>query len=207
MSSGGVPATKELLRALKDQGWNVDTTKQGHYKALAPDGVGIVLFADTTEPRGMKNNLADLRRNGFQWPPPPKPRPVIEPLRSLLEAAKPAPMPTDWGSPERVVQSAARVNGSNGSNGHVAVMPDDGRRHARPAPDLDSLFKNLKDVKVELGAVESRLLDAERVVRQAEAALADAKEKARVAQDEVDMVKRLVMEAKAEFDQVFDVSA
>lgn len=168
---GGVPTTKELLRALDDQGWSIEKTKQGHYKAKGPAGAGLVTFCNTDEPRGMKNNISELRRNGFQWPPPERVRP------------------------------AKTVDLGSGPFTATAV------RAAATPPDMDALFKNLKDTRAELAGLQAKYEEAERECDRRRVLLGEAQEAARAAKDEVDMMKRLVMEAKAEFDQVFDVSA
>ena len=50
MSNGGIPSAKELLRELREQGWRVEHTTQGHYKGFAPNGKTIVTFSVTDEP-------------------------------------------------------------------------------------------------------------------------------------------------------------
>lgn len=152
-----VPSVRELLGELKDQRWNVERTKNGHYKALAPDGKGISTFADTNEPRAMKNCIADLRRHGFVWPP------------------------------ER--------------NGHRHPQAE---AVQQAKPDLDALFQNLKDAKLELSTYEARYEECQTEVRRVEARLAELKGKAKIALEEVDVARRIVMEAKAEFDLVFE---
>jgi hypothetical protein len=126
----------------------------------------------------MKNNLAYLRRTGqFQWPP--------------------------------ADHKSAPRNGER-----VADVPIQ-RATTPQALDLDALFKNLKDAKSELSATETRHETVMTAVRQAEAALeearrraeiavAEAKERARRSQDDLDAARRLVMEAKAEFDAAFE---
>jgi hypothetical protein len=171
---------------LVDQGWRVESTKQGHYQGFAPDGRTLITFAETNEPRAMHNNLADLRRTGqFQWPPPDR--------------------------------RLARTNGSPAIDqpleSSVTAKPC-----AAPQSDLDTLFKNLKAAKSELVAMEARHNTVIAAVRDAEAALeqarrlaeragAEATERARLSQDDLDLARRLVMEAKAEFDAAFEWNA
>jgi hypothetical protein len=187
MSNGGIPSTRELLRELQDQGWRVDQTKQGHYQGFAPDGRTLITFCETAEPRAMKNNLADLRRTGqFQWPPPDR----------------------------RGKRNGAVVHAPEVVTPIQSVQP---RQSAR-APDLDALFGNLKDAKVQLRAVEAQHETVMTAVRQAEAALEEAKrraelalsearERARRSEEDMDAARRLVMEAKAEFDAAFEGDA
>lgn len=187
MSNGGIPSTKELLRELREQGWRLDQTEQGHYKAFAPNGRDLVTFCDTSEPRAMKNCLSQLRRtNQFQWPPPDKR--LLR--RTDGQAAVPAAAP---------LAEAPRAPGPK-------------------TRDLDDLFKNLKDAKAELGTTEARHeavmvsvrqaeVAAEEARRRAEQAVAEARDRARRSQEDLDAARRLVMEAKAEFDAAFEETA
>ena len=182
MSAGGIPSTKELIRELREQSWRVEQTGNGHYKTFAPDGRTLITFADTSEPRAMKNNLADLRRTGqFQWPPPN--RRSAEPANELPSGTGISPL-----------------------------------AKASAPPNLDALFKNLKDAKSELTAMESKhevLMDAvrqaeaalEEAKRRAERALGEAQDRAQRSREDVDLARRLVMEAKAEFDAAFEGNA
>lgn len=189
MSSGGIPSTKELLRALREQGWRLDQTVHGHYKGFSPDGRELITFADTNEPRAMKNCLAQLRRtNQFQWPPPDK-------------------------------RMLRRTNGEHAAGAPIAETPIASSREAGPKQrSLDDLFRNLKEAKLELGTMETRHETVMAAVRQAEAALEEAqrragmavdqaKDQARRSQDDLDAARRLVMEAKAEFDAAFEGNA
>jgi hypothetical protein len=188
VSSGGIPSTKELIRALRDQAWRVETTSQGHYKGFAPDGRTLITFCETSEPRAMKNNLSDLRRTGqFQWPPPHR--------------------------------RANENDGARGGDvGTIESIPKVVQPKQPPERDLDALFRNLKDAKAEFTAAESRhsvVMDAvrqaeaalEEAKRRAERALAEANARARSSQEDLDLAKRLVMEAKAEFDAAFEGNA
>lgn len=62
---------RPILAELKAQGWEVEQTKQGHYRAVPPDpSKSLVHFAASLEPHALKNTVHDLRRSGFDWPPP-----------------------------------------------------------------------------------------------------------------------------------------
>ncbi len=190
MSNGGIPNTKELMRELREQGWRLDRTIQGHYKAFSPDGHELVTFSDTNEPRAMKNCLAQLRRtNQFQWPPPDK--------RMLRRTSgeRQAPVAEATGAPTDALRASAPKTST-----------------------LDDLFQNLKAAKAELGTMEEHHDAVMATVREAEAALeeakrraemavADARERARASREDLDVARRLVMEAKAAFDAAFEVSA
>ncbi|NUR01387.1 MAG: type II toxin-antitoxin system HicA family toxin [Streptomyces sp.] len=59
---------RKLEKALKEQGFEVVPTKNGH-KTVYKDGRRITTMAGTpSDTRSAKNTLADLRRAGFQWP-------------------------------------------------------------------------------------------------------------------------------------------
>jgi hypothetical protein len=57
-----------LVKEAEGQGWRVQRTKKGHWRLLAPDGVGIVIAAGTpSDRRGFDNTVASMRRYGFIW--------------------------------------------------------------------------------------------------------------------------------------------
>jgi predicted RNA binding protein YcfA (HicA-like mRNA interferase family) len=59
---------KEIVKAAEKQGWRVETTKKGHLKFLAPDGInGLTTGGTPSEHRAIANLLASLRRYGFKW--------------------------------------------------------------------------------------------------------------------------------------------
>lgn len=78
VSTHAIPSPRELIEALELQGWAVSRQGNGHWKAQAPTGTGLVHFARSQESRAMKNTLSDLRRYGFEWPTPKKARAGIE---------------------------------------------------------------------------------------------------------------------------------
>jgi DNA repair protein RadC len=56
---------RPLISDLQHQGWRIEQTKQGHYKAFPPDPrAPMVLFS--TNPHAMKQVLSQLRRSGYQ---------------------------------------------------------------------------------------------------------------------------------------------
>ena len=58
---------KEILREAEGQGWRVEEGSKNH-KLYSPDGEGLVIVAKTpSDPRGLKNAVARMRRYGFQW--------------------------------------------------------------------------------------------------------------------------------------------
>ena len=57
---------EKLRKAAISQGWRVEYTNKGHYRWLAPDNKTIVVSgSSTSDRRGMKNQLALMRRAGF----------------------------------------------------------------------------------------------------------------------------------------------
>ena len=62
---------RELVAEAERQGWRVELRPNGHWRLLAPDGVGMLTVAGTPSDRRWKaNSIARMRRHGFVWPPP-----------------------------------------------------------------------------------------------------------------------------------------
>lgn len=59
--------TAKLVKALRAQGWEVEKTRGGHWKAIPPDKTqDIVHFASTpSDHRALRNTVAQLRKSGF----------------------------------------------------------------------------------------------------------------------------------------------
>jgi hypothetical protein len=61
--------TKKLVKAAEAQGFSVTPTRNGHL-SVSKDGRRIAVIAGTASDwRTWRNTIADLRREGFQWPP------------------------------------------------------------------------------------------------------------------------------------------
>lgn len=62
--------TKELIKELQDQGWTVDQTSQGHYRATPPDPDKQIVHmgGDSGDYRAVRNNIARLKKSGFNPP-------------------------------------------------------------------------------------------------------------------------------------------
>lgn len=61
--------TKELIRELRKQDFEVDQTSQGHYRVKPPDpDASIVHMSDSRDPRAWKNSVSQLRKSGFVPP-------------------------------------------------------------------------------------------------------------------------------------------
>lgn len=60
-----VGSVRELVRALRAQGWRVEVSGGGHYRCEAPSGALVFMPATPSDGRrGMRNTLAVLRRAG-----------------------------------------------------------------------------------------------------------------------------------------------
>ena len=58
---------RKLIKALEDQGFEVATSKRGHYLVLLEGRRVATLAGTASDTRSLKNGLAQLRRAGFQW--------------------------------------------------------------------------------------------------------------------------------------------
>lgn len=60
---------RKIVRALQQQGFEVETTSKGHL-LVTRDGELIAVLAGTASDwRSLRNGLAPLKRAGFRWPP------------------------------------------------------------------------------------------------------------------------------------------
>ncbi|TME30806.1 MAG: hypothetical protein E6I66_08625 [Chloroflexi bacterium] len=58
---------RELVEKARRQGWRAEQLPNGHWKLLAPDGIGIVWLAGTpSDHRWRKNAISRMRRHGFR---------------------------------------------------------------------------------------------------------------------------------------------
>lgn len=59
----------KILKELETQGFTHRRTKKGH-RVVTKDARIVAVFACTpSDPRSVKNSLADCKRAGFVWPP------------------------------------------------------------------------------------------------------------------------------------------
>lgn len=66
---------RPILQELRNQGWKLEDTNNGHARARPPDPKhDIVVFSRCEEPRAIKNVISQLKKSGFIWPPPPRER-------------------------------------------------------------------------------------------------------------------------------------
>lgn len=57
---------RDVLRALREQGWTVEKRKGGHFRLTTPDGERVFIGSTPSDSRSHRNNLALLRRKGLR---------------------------------------------------------------------------------------------------------------------------------------------
>lgn len=74
--------TKELIRELRSQGWEVEKGNSGHYKCTPPNPKMDIVYMSTTSSdfRAMRNNISQLKKSGFVSPWEPDSRRGEEPM-------------------------------------------------------------------------------------------------------------------------------
>lgn len=62
---------KKIIKEAERQGWRVEMRSK-HYMAFPPDKSHgpVTLPVSPSDHRAVKNVLSEMRRRGFQWPPP-----------------------------------------------------------------------------------------------------------------------------------------
>ena len=78
-----------LLARLKEQGFRVERTGRGHWKAVPPDPARrLVHFSRLQEPCAFRNTIAHLRQSGFVWEETPRStRTALALVRGAADAA------------------------------------------------------------------------------------------------------------------------
>lgn len=56
---------RPILRAIRAAGWVLERCRSGHYKTFPWRSQRPIIFAATSDPRGLANIRADLRRAGL----------------------------------------------------------------------------------------------------------------------------------------------
>lgn len=62
---------KKLVKEAERQGWTVEPGRKGQLKLVPPDPTKQIVYVHGTpsDQRAIKNKIAEMRRQGFQWPP------------------------------------------------------------------------------------------------------------------------------------------
>lgn len=61
----------DVLAELERQGFHARRTRRGHWLVRNKDGQRVIttLSGSASDPRALRNGLAQLKRAGFRWPP------------------------------------------------------------------------------------------------------------------------------------------
>lgn len=62
---------KKVTREAERQGWRIERGRKGQFKLIPPDPARQIVFVHATpsDHRAIKNAIAEMRRQGFRWPP------------------------------------------------------------------------------------------------------------------------------------------
>lgn len=171
-TSAGTKEFRPVLDELEAQGWLVEQTRNGHVKAVPPDrSKEMVHFSMSVDARAMRNAIADLKKQGFEWPPPdrrPKlhlvspqeEKPVHQPT---LPARLPIPSETDSPSANLDLSNEVRLNQLftelKEARSYLALAETD-LRDKRAA--VQAATQAAEAAVVELDAAQQRMADAKR---------------------------------------------
>lgn len=201
---------KVLRRELAAQGWDLEQTAQGHWRAKPPDRAqGIVHFSNSEDTHAFKNTLAALRKTGcFNWPSrfqAPKDRgvpgqlapPVVAPgtvADALAVEEAIVAEQRGWDeSPEPIAEDLIELR-------PVPVPPSPPAPVTSAEPSLDALFVSLRDARRYLHMADEH-------VAETAAAFAEAQRELESATREREAARAALARAKAEFDRAFDPPA
>jgi hypothetical protein len=169
---------KKILVELRRQGWLVEQTTAGHWRATPPDPLaGLVHLSSGAETHAIHNVLRDLRQRGFIWPPPSKNELRAQRIDDVEEVEE-----------EETMQAVETALPTPAPAIERAPIPTDEL--------LEQYFSQLKAAKQFALQTERELHDAEEMVRESIAARDAAQEKN--AQAQVALAK-----SKKDFDLVF----
>jgi hypothetical protein len=169
---------KFVITELERQGWEVERTSQGHWRARPSDKTKqLVHFSTSDDRHSLKNVLADLRRSGFEWPPPSK-----KEERS-----------------ERPSQPGMDVDDFDFSpmTDPVPVVPSPPETQEQI---MDRLWTDLKESKGYLNLADEHMKECERRLEEAQQAFNDAKMEREQAAEKLRVIKE-------RFDAAFEVAA
>jgi hypothetical protein len=176
---------KAIVEELPRQGWTVEPTTRGHFKAVPPDPTQeIVHFSHSDDHHALMNVIRDLKRRGFVWPPPSKKDIAVE--RRLDAEDNPTVKACDVCGLVECLCSEA------GYDSHI--LPE------TPEAKMDRLFAELKDAKTYVALTHEQLQEWKKRVEDATRALteADAEHSRAVA---------AMQKLKTDFDRAFEAAA
>lgn len=181
---------KDVTAALREQGWKLERLLSGHYRAQPPDPKQplVHLKIGGNEARTLANTIAQLRRSGFEWPPPGK-RSASEHEQGVMG------MPSDeelaaerlrrGGVPEPAASSPEPVQFDN--------LPPPAET---PEEKMDRLYRDLKEARGYLDLAEQHMAEKNAVKHAAIRAAGEA-------HDEAEAARLRLLSAKAAFDAAF----
>ena len=180
---------ERICEALKEQGWWVERTAVGHYRALAPNrAFPPVHFSKSGDPRAIRNTISMLKKGGFEWPPAAEVVKLPRPRRSQ------PPDPVDLET-EDALSILARES-EDSPERPTAEAPSPASASA-PPPSVDDLFARLRAARDEHELARLHLSECEEAARKANEAMETARaERERAAER--------MREAKKAFDAAFE---
>jgi biotin operon repressor len=194
---------KEFIAELRTQGWTVEPTSQGHWCAKPPDkALTIVHFSETADVHGRLNVLRDLRKRGFEWPPPSK-NEEAGAARMKEEAHKDsaATLQSQLLREQAVTQSPPPKT-KLPTRSYATVVPETAQPFGPQEPTTkteDQLFSELKEARSYHALADEHLKECQRKLEEATRELTSATNEKRKAAE--DLAKK-----KAAFDKVFEAT-
>lgn len=164
---------RPIIKALKQQLWRLESTSKDHIKAFPPNlADSMVCFSlNSGDPRALKNTIQDLRKSGFVWPWSPK-NEIFNLTQEELPVMKAEiVIPTEEKAAEPLMTEVPK--------------------------SVDQLFSDLKDSRTYAALAKEALLDAQKVLKEANAAATGSEEESDRAVEQMNLCKRA-------FDKAFD---
>lgn len=171
----------EIVDACREQGWTVERTTQGHWKAMAPDkSQEIVHFSMSEDYHAYHNTIRDLKQRGLVWPPPRRAR--------ASDGAN---------SPDaQIARIQAELDAKNGT--------PSSRDEINPTPEtreeqMDRLYAELKECRTMVEIAGEHYQACEKTLREAQQQFEKSVEERRLA------VNALAAK-REEFNKVFEAA-
>lgn len=172
---------KPIITELQVQGWTVEKTGQGHFKAVPPvGGLPIVHFSGSYDRHAIKNTLHDLKKSGFQWPPPSK--------KEVAASRESSPSMTD------------EFEDFLGEEDSTPTPTQPAGPAESQEQRMDRLWTDLKEAKGYLTLADEHLDETRRQLEAAQRAYDEA-------QVERDKAAEKLRATKATFDEAFSAAA